>query len=155
MPRSRWETHIEPFLTEIAGWKMRGVPDEEVAENLGVAYSTFRRYIKQKPELEKVLMVTKDIADAKVEGSFFKRANGCVVREVTKEPYIDPITGHKAVDDEGNLRLRITKVIEKELPPDVGAGKWWLENRMPEIYKSKHEIAHSDADKIRKLEDLL
>ena len=111
--------------------------------------------MNEKPELAAVVKANKERVDREVEEGLIRKAKGCIIRDVVKEPYIDPLTGHRAVDDEGNLRLRVTRVIEREMAPDTKAAIFWLKNRMPDKYRDKHELSHSDADKARKLEDLL
>jgi len=155
MPRSRWETHIEPFLTEIAGMARDGVIDKDIAKALDVSYSTFRKYIKEKPELAKIVKPGKDYIDRKVEEGLINRARGCTVRKVIKEPYLDPETGHMAQDEDGNLKLRVTKVIEEEMAPETRAAIFWLKNRKPEEYRDKHEIEHKGEIRSGKLDDII
>ena len=53
---SRWDTHISPYLQEIERWARRGLNNENIAEQLGIGYSTFRKYIKEHPELNAILV---------------------------------------------------------------------------------------------------
>lgn len=53
--KSKWGTHIEPYLHEIEAWAMCGAKEKEIADKLGVSYPTLRKYIRQKPELESLL----------------------------------------------------------------------------------------------------
>lgn len=64
---NKWETHIEPYLAEIEKWSRRGITEKEIAEKLGVAYSTFRKYAKSKPELGAILKRGKRHAQKLVE----------------------------------------------------------------------------------------
>lgn len=155
MPRSRWETHIEPFLTEIAGMARDGVIDKDIAKALGVSYSTFRKYINEKPELAKIVKQNKDYIDRKVEEGLISRAIGCTVQEVIKEPLIDLMTGELLKDEEGKPIMQIVKVIEKEVVPDTKAGIFWLKNRKPEVYRDKHEIEHEGEIRSGKLDDII
>lgn len=52
---SRWDTHISPYLQEIERWAKRGLNNEKISEQLGIGYSTFRKNIKDHPELKAVL----------------------------------------------------------------------------------------------------
>lgn len=48
---NKYDTHIRPYLTEIEKWAGKNAGEKEIADKLGVAYSTFRKYAKSKPEL--------------------------------------------------------------------------------------------------------
>lgn len=52
---NKWDTHIAPYMTEIESWAMRGASEKEIADKLGVSYSTFRKYVKDKSELQTML----------------------------------------------------------------------------------------------------
>ena len=125
-----YEKIVEPRLTEIADWAKAGATEKEIADALGISYSSFRGYKKKYPELEGVLMSNKFIPNMKALGSFFKRVEGYEYEEVTKEPGKDG-------------KLVVTKKVKKVMPPDVEAGKFWLKNRMPEEFKDKHDLQHS------------
>ena len=44
MAKSKWETHVKDRLIEVEGWARDGLTDEQIAKNLGIAYSTLREY---------------------------------------------------------------------------------------------------------------
>lgn len=48
---SKWDTNVAPFLLEIEEWAGRGAKAKEIADKLGVGYSTLRKYIKERQEL--------------------------------------------------------------------------------------------------------
>lgn len=126
MPRSRWETHIEPNLPVIARWVRNGVIDKDIAQNLGVAYSTFRKYASTQPELIEILAVTKEVADANVEAALYKRANGYQYEERRQE----------IIDGEVIKEI----VTTKEVIPDVTAQIFWLKNRSAKEWHDKQNI---------------
>ena len=39
MAKSKWETHVKDRLLEVEGWARSGLTDEQIAKNLGIAYS--------------------------------------------------------------------------------------------------------------------
>ena len=67
--------------------------------------------------------------DRQVENALLKRALGYKYDEVTQEN----IKGE----------LVVTKVVTKEVQPDVTAQIFWLKNRKPEEWRDKKEIDHS------------
>ena len=135
MAKSKYHTHVEPRLIEVEGWARDGLTDEQIAKNLGIAYSTFREYVKQFSALSAPLKRGKEVVDREVENALLKRALGYKYEEVTKELVIDPETGEKT--------LQPVKVVTKEVVPDTTAQIFWLKNRMPEMWRDKKDIEHS------------
>lgn len=52
---SKWESNIEPYIREVEEWAGRGAQTKEIAEKLGVGYSTLRKCIKEHQELAAAL----------------------------------------------------------------------------------------------------
>nr|WP_122645709.1 HNH endonuclease [Enterococcus mediterraneensis] len=92
---TEWLT--EEGLIRIEGWARDGLADKQIAENIGVAYSTFREWVKKFPALSASLKKSKEVADRQVENALFKRATGFTYVEVTKERIVD--TGQKKRHD--------------------------------------------------------
>lgn len=132
---SKYETHVLPRMIEIEGWARDGLIDEQIAKNLGVALSTFMTYKKKYPELSDALKRNKEVADREVENALFKRAVGYKYEEITRELKKDP--------DTDELSLVVTKVVTKEVVPDVTAQIFWLKNRKPKEWRDKQEVEHS------------
>lgn len=132
---SKYETHVLPRMVEIEGWARDGLIDEQIAKNLGVALSTFMTYKKKYPELSDALKRNKEVADREVENALFKRAVGYKYEEITRELKKDP--------DTDELSLVVTKVVTKEVVPDVTAQIFWLKNRKPKEWRDKQEVEHS------------
>lgn len=126
---SKYETNVKPYLKQIEQWVRNGLTEEEIAKKCNVAYSTFREYKKQFSALADALKSNRELADLEVEASLFKRATGYEYDEVTKE----------LIDGE----LVVTKVVTKQMAPDTTAQIYWLKNRLPHIYRDRHEINHT------------
>lgn len=71
---SKYNTHVEPRLTEVADWVRNGAGDREVAERLGIAESTLNEYKKQFPEFSECLKNTRARVDGQVESALLQRA---------------------------------------------------------------------------------
>lgn len=137
--KNKYKTHVEPKLLLVEAWARDGVIDEDIAKKLGVAYSTFREYVKKYSALSAALKKGKEVADVEVENALFKRATGYRYDEVTREAdrQIDPETGEWV-----NVMVE-TKRVTKEVQPDVTAQIFWLKNRRPDKWRDKQEIGHS------------
>ena len=143
MAKSKWETHVKDKLILVEAWARNGLTDEQIAKNLGIAYSTFREYKNKHSALSAALKRGKEVVDIEVENALLKRALGYKYNEVTKER--DKDTGE----------LVVTKVVTKEVVGDTTAQIYWLKNRKPEDWRDKKEIEHSGVleNKITNLTD--
>lgn len=120
---TEWIT--EEGLLKIEGWARDGLTDKQIAENMGVAYSTFRDWIKRFPALSAPLKRGKEVIDRQVENALLKRALGYEYVETTKE-----LT---------DLGLTVTKQVTKQVAPDTTAQIFWLKNRKPQEWRDKKE----------------
>lgn len=120
---NEWIT--EEGLLKIEGWARDGLTDKQIAENIGVAYSTFRDWIKRFPALSAPLKKGKEVVDRQVENALLKRALGYEYVETTKE-----LT---------DLGLTVTKQVSKQVAPDTTAQIFWLKNRKPQEWRDKKE----------------
>ena len=134
MAKSKWETHVKDKLILVEAWARNGLTDEQISKNLGIAYSTFREYVKKYSALSAALKRGKEIVDVEVENALLKRALGYKYDEVTKELIEDKETGIS--------ELKVTKVVTKEVIPDTTAQIFWLKNRKPEEWRDKKEVKH-------------
>ncbi|MBQ7824929.1 MAG: hypothetical protein IJ337_01070 [Clostridia bacterium] len=134
----------EEGLLKIAGWARDGCTDEEVAKNMGVAYSTLRVWRDKFPALSAALKCARDIADRKVENKLFERAQGYTIKlkktfKVKKERYDE--LGRKIVCEELQ-----TGEDEVHIPADVTAQIFWLKNRKPDKWRDKPDAKTDDAE---------
>ncbi len=135
--KSKYFTHVQPKLIAIEGWARDGLIDEQIAHNCSVAYSTFRTYIKQYPELAAALFKGKEVADYEVESALFRRATGYQYEEKTYEAIEDVETGE--------MKLVLTKKVTKHVSPDTTAAIFWLINRTRDTGKwmDTRRVEHS------------
>lgn len=74
------EVASDLYLSAIRGWCMDGNTDKEVADKLGIGYTTLRRWRASSEELREAMSLTKEVADSKVEYSLYNEAvNGNVM----------------------------------------------------------------------------
>src|SRR5690554_1984896 len=91
--KSKYHTHVEPRLKEIEAWARDGLTEEQIAKNLGVAYSTFRKYKDEYPAFSSALKKGKEVVDIEVENALLKRALGYEYEEV--KTFIEEVDGKK------------------------------------------------------------
>lgn len=165
--RSKYHTHVEPKLFEIECWARDGLIDEQIAKNLGVAYSTFRTYINKFPALSAALKKGKEIIDYEVENALLKRALGYefeeqtyIAIEMNQDEYdlrvdielaIWNRNNPNATQDERDRFIMsiprtkeiLEKKVVKQVAPDTTAQIFWLKNRKPDKWRDKQDIQHS------------
>lgn len=120
--KSKYDTHVKPYLDEIQGWAMSGLTDEQIADNLGIAASTIYEYKKKYPEFSEALKKGKDIADAQVVNALFKTATGFTYYE--------------------DIATATGEVVQAQryAKPNTTAQIFWLKNRQPDIWRDKTEV---------------
>ena len=106
--KSRYETHIQPFLSDITEWYGL-LNEDQIAKRLGVSVSAFEKYKRQYPELveclkkgrEELIEELKTTLKKKAKGfyyeetkTFIRQENGKEVKTVEKHrKYAQPDTG--------------------------------------------------------------
>ncbi|WP_394896472.1 transposase [Clostridium paraputrificum] len=135
MAKSKWETHVKDKLILVEAWARNGLTDKQIANNLGISKDTFYKYKKEHTDFSDSLKRGKEVIDIEVENALLKRALGYKYNEVIKELFMDKETGEE--------KLKVTKVVTKEVVPDTTAQIFWLKNRKPEDWRDKKDINHS------------
>ena len=120
--KSKYDTHVKPYLDEIQGWAMSGLTDEQIADNLGIAASTIYEYKKKYPEFSEALKKGKDIADAQVFNALFKTATGFTYYEDIATATGDVVQA------------------QRYAKPNTTAQIFWLKNRQPDRWRDKTEV---------------
>lgn len=143
MPRSKYDTHVAPYLDKITRWVEQGASQAEIAGKLRVAVSTFKLYLSkgengESPysDLSACFREACEEPDDNVEAAMYKRACGIEYDEETYELVKDPLTGE--------LVEKRTKRVRKYIPPDPTSAMFWLTNRRANRWKYKPEPGNDD-----------
>ena len=142
--RDKYHKIVEPKLKLVYGWKRRGLSDEEIAANLGIAYSTFKVYKTKYPPLSAALGAGAHEAVLYVENALFEKSVGFErTRKVpmkVREVIYDEITGRKEREIE---RIEYGEE-EVFIPPETNAAKFYLLNRAPDRWREHREPAREE-----------
>lgn len=115
-----------------------GMTDEEMAVEFGVTRATIHNWRKRHTEFDEALKEGKEVADARVEDSLYRRATGYDYEELQIE---------QSVDSDGQpTPFRKVKRTTKHVMPDVQAAIYWLTNRQPERWKAKQQLELTGRD---------
>jgi len=153
MERSNsFEGIIESHLDQIEAWVENNNTDKEIAEKLGVAYSTYRKYKSSNIALKGRIAMAKDKKSQEVEKALFKKCIGYKY----KEKVATKIKTETLADD-GKTILVIESVdiseIEKYSGPDLAAQKLYLTNRSGTKWKENPHKVENDR-KLTKLKEI-
>ena len=124
-------------LLLVEGWSRQGLIDKQIAKNMGIAYSTFREWVKKNSALSAALKKSKEVTDFEVENSLYKAAMGY---------YVDEIYDEYRTNQEGQQVLVSRNVRKKYIPPNTTAQIFWLKNRQRELWKEKREEEASEEE---------
>lgn len=116
----------EEGLNKIREWVKKGLSSKQIANNIGISRSTLYEWKKKYTDISDTLESGKEIIE-EVENALLKKALGYRYEEQqaikVKEIYYD---------DKNNKCQKETVTIvsiEKEVPPDTTAIKFWLVNK--------------------------
>lgn len=156
MAKSKYETHVLPYLDKITEWAEAGVTAKDIAANLHIAYSTFRKYLDEGQEgderyaaLSAAFAQACEVPDEQVENALFKSClgyNAQIVKHYKlKTVEYDPETGKRIREVETLVGARD----EVHVPANTAAQMFWLANRRPDRWKYKPQETDDDKDSER------
>lgn len=131
-----------PEYCEIASRAcMLGAINEELAKILGVAISTIKKWMKEKPEFLASIKKGREIADQDVAISLYKRAIGYSHSD-TKAQWVET----DIIKDGIPMRVGRWEYADlvKHYPPDTAAAFIWLKNRRSDLWRDKPVINDDD-----------
>lgn len=118
--KSRYETHVLPYLQQIQEW-FQDLDEQQIAvERLGIAVSTWEKYKRYHPELREALKKGKQQLIGDLKAALKKKAKGFTYEE-TKT----------TIRDEGGKKVTIIEKFKKYAQPDTGAIHLLLKNYDP------------------------
>lgn len=139
-------------LEKIEKWAKAGLSDRQIAKNMGISRSTLYEWKKKYSDISDALERGKTVINEEVENALLKKALGYTYTEQvavkTKQIYYDD-RNNKCQKEEV-----VVMDVEKEVPADITAIKFWLINRERERWSDNPTKAEIDREvlKIKKEE---
>lgn len=72
--KTKYDTHIEPYLALIKSLRIEGKTEKQICEVLEIHWETLDRYRKSRSELYEALKISKATLIAKLEQTLFEKA---------------------------------------------------------------------------------
>lgn len=123
-----YEKKIKDSLNQIESWVEQGMTDKEIAQKLGMSYSTFRRYKSQNSDLKGAIAQGKDKNKQLVEQALFKCCTGYSYYEEVPTKIKEEVMSEDGQTVLVKEDVKISKV-KKYKGPDLAAQKYYLNNR--------------------------
>lgn len=120
--KSAYETHIKPRFSDILNWLKHGATERQIAENLGVSYSTLNKYKAENQEFAEFIKNGRKTLVLQLRGALVKKALGFEYTERKKYTKRDP---------DGQVFQYVEETTKTALP-DVAALNLCLKNYDPE-----------------------
>jgi hypothetical protein len=145
------EEVIKDNLSLIESMVEQNATDKEIAEKIGIGYSTFKRYKAQNSELKQIIAQGKDKKNQSVEQALYK----CCIGYSYYEEVPTKVKSEVLADDGQTILtqedVKISKV-KKYKGPDLAAQKYWLNNKEKAKWKEDPH-AVDNAKKLTKLKE--
>lgn len=139
-----WEKdgRLESILLLVKKWREDGAGLDEIADKLGISRTTLFKYQKEHLDFSDALKRGKEILDAEVENSLKKECIGYYYEETltTTTAIVDTKTGQIT-----DLKKVETKTNKKYARPSVTAIAYYLNNRMPTMWKNRVVMATEES----------
>lgn len=125
----RPSAYKEEYKKQAYKLSLLGLTDKQMADVFGVSEATFNNWKESKEGFLESLKEGKEVADAEVSQSLYKRAKGY--------DYIE----EKQEVEQGVVTKEI--ITTKHVPADTTSMIFWLKNRQPQLWRDKQELEHS------------
>lgn len=136
MPKSRYETHVAPYLDRIKIWVAKGATIKEIARKLNTTEKSLYAWKHDHSELRDALEAPRGDVDTSVECALYKRCIGYDYEEVTRWQTIG----------RGGELIWLEKRTTKHLPPDPSSIQFWLTNRRKGEWQRMPEVKDDESD---------
>ena len=138
------DSKVDFWLTEdglilIKGWARTCTYKKEIAEKMGISDTCLNKWCETYPEIDEAVKQSREVVDFMVENSILKAALGYKTKEVK-------VTVGKVVKNGAEFEL-LKETVTREVPPNVNAGIFWLNNRKFDDWKrNRDKVVEVDPD---------
>lgn len=122
MAKGKYEKWLQPEnLVLLRGWKMQGLTDEQIADNIGVTARTLENWKSKHVQIFQAIKGGKEVANFAVENALYKKAiSGNVTAMIF---YLKNNYREKYTDDVTDPDLRKAQIRKANAEADIAAYK--------------------------------
>lgn len=135
MAKGKYEKWLEPEnLVRLRGWKMQGLTDEQIADNIGISHRTFERWKNDHSQIRQAIKGGKEVANFVIENELYKKAKSGNVTAMIfflKNNYREKYT-----DDQTDPALRQAQIRKASAEAEIAEGKAKAINRANSVEDS-------------------
>ena len=118
MAKGKYEEWLEPEnLVLLHGWKMQGLTDEQIADQIGIAHRTFERWKADHSQIRQAIKGGKEVANFVIENELYKKAKSGNVTAMIF--YLKNNYREKYTDDVTDPRLRKAQIRKANAEADI------------------------------------
>lgn len=140
MPQKSFRPYTKEELQALEALLRAGFPLVKAAKVFGLrSVNTLKAHAKKQPELKALVEHGLSTSVANVANALYLKATGY---DFTEDTY--DVVGE---DENGEPIMKLKKRVTKKVHPDVLAANAFLNNRAPDLWKSKREEPESKAPK--------
>lgn len=139
---------IESNLEVVKSMLDEGYKEEDVAKQIGVSYSSWKRFKKENELFRVQIKEIKDNRTKTVEDSLFQCANGYHYYEEVPTKVKEEVLAEDGTTILVKERVEVSKV-KKYKGKDVNAIKYFLNNRAKRDWKESVDKAWADRENIK------
>lgn len=138
------DSKVDFWLTEdglmlIRSWSRDTFSKSEIAERMGINISTLVKWQEKYEEIDEAIRTSRELVDYQVECALLKAALGYKTKEIK-------VTVGK-VTKNGEIYELLKETTTREVPPNVNAAMFWLNNRKFDEWKrNRDKIVEVDPD---------
>jgi hypothetical protein len=141
--KSKYESHVKPYLDRIPVWRRQGMTELQIAEKLDISHESFYLYKRKYTEFSDSLKTGKAELIEKLEETLYTRAMGKEYEET--KTYIEK-------DEKGKEKKKIEKT-KKMLHSDACL-IFALKNLDKSKWRDKQDIEHSGVTGVVFVDDI-
>ncbi|MDK0895349.1 Xaa-His dipeptidase [Clostridium perfringens] len=142
MGRQNYDEFLEGAVDHIKTMVSDGLTDKEIAEKLGISYSTWKNKKAKNKVVRDAIEEVKDTRNQEVEEALFKNCKGYHYYE-----QVPTKVKEEVVNEKGTV-LTVERVVvsnvKKWKPADLAAQKYWLNNRKKATWKEDPNKVEND-----------
>lgn len=150
-----YEELVEPRLDEIAAMIEKGQCEKQVAQEMGVSYSSWKDYKNKFPAFLAIIKKSTHTRNKAIVDSLVRLATGGYVTE-TKAKTLNKSRSY--IDQNGNKVNEKFQEVEmvketRYIEPNAGAGIFLAKNFMPEEFSDNPQKLEIDREKLKLEQD--